>query len=51
MGAKHKDCEVDQACVDKANKIVSCPAYMLAGNVAEAASGIEAMVKEMVKLD
>ncbi len=50
MGAKHQNCGVDQACVDSANKIVSCPAYMLAGDVAEAASGIEELVKEMIKL-
>lgn len=50
MGAKHKECEVHQACVDKDNKIVSCPAYMMAQDVAEAASGIEELVKEMIKL-
>ncbi len=50
MGAKHKNSPVDTAIVDEDNKIVSAPAYMLAGNIAEAAAGIEDLVAKVVKL-
>jgi enhancing lycopene biosynthesis protein 2 len=35
--------------VDEENKIVSTPAYMLAGNISEAASGIEKLVHQIMK--
>lgn len=50
MGAKHVDCPVKEAVVDKANKIVSSPAYMLAGSISEAAAGIEKTVQELIGL-
>jgi enhancing lycopene biosynthesis protein 2 len=48
MGAKHVDCPVKEAVVDKENKIVSSPAYMLAGSISEAAAGIEKTVEELI---
>ena len=48
MGAKHVDCPVREAVVDKENKIVSSPAYMLAGTISEAAEGIEKTVAELL---
>ena len=50
MGAKHIDCPVDKACVDKSNKLVTTPAYMLAGSVKEAAAGISECIKEVLAL-
>lgn len=48
MGAKHVDCPVKEAVVDRKNKIVSSPAYMLAGSISEAAAGIEKTVQELI---
>ena len=39
----------DDFIVDEENKIVSTPAYMLAGNISEAASGIEKLVHRILK--
>ncbi len=50
MGGKHVDCPVDQIIEDKANKVVSTPAYMLAENLQQAASGIKQLVARMLKL-
>ena len=50
MGQRHEDCEVGEVCVDTGKKIVSTPAYMLAGNIAEAFSGIQKLVKDVLAL-
>jgi enhancing lycopene biosynthesis protein 2 len=50
MGAKHQNCAVDEIVVDEDLQIVSTPAYMLAGGVAEAASGIEKLVARVVDM-
>lgn len=50
MGSQHKDCVVDGVVLDKENKIVSTPAYMLAQSISEAAAGIEKAVKELVAM-
>ena len=50
MGANHINCEVQDIVIDKENKIVSTPAYMLAGRISEAADGIEKLVEEVLKL-
>lgn len=44
MGGQHVDCPVQEFVVDQERKVVTTPAYMLAQNIAEAASGIEAAV-------
>ena len=49
LGSQHEICSVDDCIVDKENKIVSTPAYMLAGNISEAASGIEKLVHQIMK--
>ena len=43
-GALHERCPVNNICIDGANKVVTTPAYMLAGNISEAASGINKLV-------
>ena len=50
MGAKHVSCPVKEFVVDKENKIVTSPAYMLAGNISEAAEGIEKTVKTLIEM-
>ena len=49
-GAIHQECPVTGFVVDKKNKIVSTPAYMLATRISEAQAGIEKCVKEVIKL-
>jgi enhancing lycopene biosynthesis protein 2 len=49
-GAIHQECPVSGFVVDKKNKIVSTPAYMLANRISETYEGIEKCVKEVIKL-
>lgn len=50
MGAVHKECPVEQAHVDKARKLVTTPAYMLAQRISEAAAGIDDCVNQVLAL-
>lgn len=50
LGQIHHECGVSQIWIDREQKIVTTPAYMLAGNVAEAWQGIEKLVKEVLAL-
>nr|WP_318384618.1 isoprenoid biosynthesis glyoxalase ElbB [uncultured Enterobacter sp.] len=50
MGAEHVPCPVDDIVVDEENKVVTTPAYMLAENIAEAATGIEKLVARVLVL-
>jgi enhancing lycopene biosynthesis protein 2 len=49
-GAKHEECPVDKIVVDRKNRIVSTPAYMLATRISEVADGIDNCVKELITL-
>ncbi|MDK9717390.1 MAG: isoprenoid biosynthesis glyoxalase ElbB [Trichlorobacter sp.] len=49
-GAKHQDCPADGFVVDQANRIVSTPAYMLAGRISEVYEGIGKCVKAVVEM-
>ena len=50
MGESHISCPVREFVVDKENKVVSTPAYMLANKISEAADGIERLVHEVLAL-
>lgn len=50
MGSTHEACPVREFVIDRQNKIVSTPAYMLAGRISEAAEGIEKTVKALLEL-
>jgi len=50
MGAPHQECDVSDIVEDKARKLVSTPAYMLAQSISEAASGINKMVDRVLEL-
>lgn len=50
MGSEHVECPVGNFVVDPANKLVSSPAYMLAGSIREAAEGIEKTVAELLNM-
>jgi enhancing lycopene biosynthesis protein 2 len=50
MGAQHVDCPVDDIVVDQKNRLVSTPAYMLAEDITEAATGIEKAVQQLLAM-
>ena len=50
MGGEHLACPVSEARVDEERKLVTTPAYMLAGGVAEAYGGISKCVQEVLAL-
>jgi enhancing lycopene biosynthesis protein 2 len=50
MGGKHVACQVREISVDRERRIVTTPAYMLAGRISEAADGIEKLVKAVLEL-
>lgn len=50
MGATHEECAVTEIIEDKARKLVTTPAYMLAQNISEAASGINKLVDRVLEL-
>lgn len=50
FGATHQECPVDDIVVDLETRVVSTPAYMLAGSIKEAASGIEKLVAKVLEL-
>jgi len=49
-GAIHQDCPVTEFVVDRENKFVTTPAYMLANRISEAYEGITKCVKEVIGL-
>lgn len=50
MGAVHCRCSVSEFHIDRKNKIVSTPAYMLGTRISEVADGIEKLVKAVIDL-
>lgn len=50
MGTSHIKCPVREFVIDRENKLVSSPAYMLAGSISEAAEGIEKTVQALITL-
>ncbi len=50
MGATHVSCPVSEFVIDKENKIITSPAYMLASNISEAAEGIEKTVNALMEM-
>jgi enhancing lycopene biosynthesis protein 2 len=50
MGAAHIECPVREFVIDRERKLISSPAYMLAGNISEAAEGIERTVEALLEM-
>lgn len=50
MGTNHIQCPVREFVIDQENKLISSPGYMLAGNISEAAEGIEKAVQALIGL-
>ena len=49
-GAHHRNCAVEDICVDEANKLVTTPAYMLANRIGEAVTGINKLVDKVLDM-
>jgi len=49
-GAKHQDCSVEDFVVDREQRIVTTPAYMLGPTIRHVAAGIERCVAEVLEL-
>jgi len=49
-GSRHLNCPVQEFVIDRKNRIVTTPAYMLAGCISEAAEGIEKAVKTVIEM-
>lgn len=50
MGAVHRTATVHEVVVDRRLRLVTTPAYMLASGIAEAASGIERLVADVLRM-
>lgn len=50
MGSTHVSCPASEFVVDQENKLISSPAYMLAGSISEAAAGIEKTVAALLEM-
>lgn len=50
MGGDHIGCAVTDVVEDSHYKVISTPAYMLAGNIAEADTGIGKLVKRLLEM-
>lgn len=50
MGGEHVTCTVDKICVDKKNKLITTPAYMLGPGIKDVAAGIEKLVNQVLSM-
>ncbi|MBN2243118.1 MAG: isoprenoid biosynthesis glyoxalase ElbB [Acidobacteria bacterium] len=50
MGAKHRTAKVDEIVVDRENRLVTTPCYMLAESIKEVGDGVEKLVSEILKM-
>ncbi len=50
LGAEHVLCTADDIVVDADNRIVSTPAYMVAGNISEVFDGAEKFVTKLLAM-
>ncbi|EGQ9573374.1 isoprenoid biosynthesis glyoxalase ElbB [Vibrio sp. Vb2880] len=50
MGGEHTTCPVEDIVFDEKHLVLSTPAYMLAENISQAASGIKKLVSKLIKI-
>ncbi|MGI2829835.1 isoprenoid biosynthesis glyoxalase ElbB [Vibrio alginolyticus] len=50
MSGEHTTCPVEDIVFDEKHLVLSTPAYMLAENISQAASGIEKLVSKLIKI-
>jgi len=48
IGLEHINCSVEQVVIDEKHKVISTPAYMLAGDISEAALGINKLITNLL---
>lgn len=48
LGGEHQECAVSDCVIDEERKVVTTPAYMLAGRISEAAAGIDKLVSAVI---
>jgi len=49
-GARHSNCDATGIVIDSENRIVTTPAYMLAGRISETCDGIEKCVRALIEM-
>lgn len=49
MGGTHLECPVNDTIIDEDRRLITTPAYMLAGSISEASSGIFKLVDQIVQ--
>lgn len=49
-GAEHISCPVDEAVIDPNKKLITSPAYMLAGSISEAQASVQAAIKALSEM-
>ena len=49
-GGIHKNCNVDEICVDDKHRLVTTPAYMSASRISEASAGITKLVDKVIQM-
>lgn len=49
-GATHQECPVDDIIVDRGNRVVSTPAYLLAKSITDAEAGINRLVASVLQM-
>lgn len=50
MGAEHIDCPVSRAIIDRKNRVVTAPAYMLAKNITDVELSVKAMIEGILEI-
>ncbi len=50
MGARHVPAAASEIVVDERHKVVTTPAYMLAGRISEVFAGVESLVRQLLSL-
>jgi enhancing lycopene biosynthesis protein 2 len=50
MGATHVEATVEDIVVDEQHRLVTTPAYMLAGSISQAAAGINKLVDAVLEM-
>jgi enhancing lycopene biosynthesis protein 2 len=49
MGGHHENRDVQDICIDEANNVISCPAYMYDARISEVSEGIEKLVAKVIE--
>jgi enhancing lycopene biosynthesis protein 2 len=50
MGGDHKEIKSGEVCIDRKNKVVTCPCYMVDATISEIAAGTDKVIKALISL-